>query len=238
MFKKNLWLVMMAMLLCLGMSSVAMAAPGPGSGPAVISVSGRGSVDVAPDMATVNIGIVTTGKTAQLAQAENAKIASDVTAALGKLGIFSKDIQTYYTMSPVYEKGDYRKVAGYRASNTVTVTVNDVDKTGKVIDTALSSGATDVNGLTFGLKDVKSVRNSALQMAVQDARSKADAIAGALGVKIVGIQNVKEGGSNFARYEMANLRLAKMDGAAAADTPVSAGTVEVEADVNIDFQIQ
>ena len=236
MLKKNLWVVLMAMLLCLGMSSVAMAAPGPG--PAVISVSGQGRADVAPDMAVVNIGIVTTGKTAQLAQAENAKIASDVTAALGKLGIFSKDIQTHYTMSPVYEKGDYRKAAGYRASNTVTVTVNDVDKTGQVIDTALKSGATDVNGLSFGLKDARSVRNTALQMAVQDARSKADAIAAALGVKIVGIQNVKEDGGNCARYEVANARLAKLDGGAAADTPVSAGTVEVNADVHIDFQIQ
>lgn len=236
MLKKNLWVVLMAMLLCLGMSSVAMAAPGPG--PAVISVSGQGRADVAPDMAVVNIGIVTTGKTAQLAQAENAKIASDVTAALGQLGIFSKDIQTHYTMSPVYEKGDYRKAAGYRASNTVTVTVNDVAKTGQVIDTALKSGATDVNGLSFGLKDARSVRNTALQMAVQDARSKADAIAAALGVKIVGIQNVKEDGGNFACYEVANARLAKLDGGVAADTPVSAGTVEVNADVHIDFQIQ
>ena len=236
MIKKNLWLVLMAMLLCLGMSSVAMAAPGPG--PAVISVSGQGRADVAPDMAVVNIGIVTTGKTAQLAQAENAKIASDVTAALGQLGIFSKDIQTYYTMSPVYEKGDYRKAVGYRANNTVTVTVNDVAKAGQVIDAALSSGATDVNGLSFGLKDAKSVRNTALQMAVQDARSKADAIAAALGVKIVGIQNVKEDGGNFARYEVANARLAKLDGAAMADTPVNAGTVEVNAEVHIDFQIQ
>lgn len=236
MLKKNLWLVLMAMLLCLGMSSVAMAAPGPG--PAVISVSGQGKADVAPDMATVSIGIVTTGKTAQLAQAENAKVASDVTAALGSLGIFSKDIQTHYSMSPVYEKGDYRKAVGYRASNTVTVTVNDVAKTGQVIDTALKSGATDVNGLSFGLKDVRSVRDNALQMAVQDARSKADAIAAALGVKIVGIQNVKEDGGNFARYEVANARLAKLDGAAMADTPVSAGTVEVNADVHIDFQIQ
>ena len=236
MIKKNLWLVLMAMLLCLGMSSVAMAAPGPG--PAVISVSGHGKADVSPDMATVNIGIVTTGKTAQLAQAENARVASDVTAALGQLGIFSKNIQTHYTMSPVYEKGDYRKAVGYRANNTVTVTVNDVAKAGQVIDAALSSGATDVNGLSFGLKDAKSVRNTALQMAVQDARSKADAIAAALGVKIVGIQNVKEGGSNFARYEMANARLAKLDSAAAADTPISAGTVEVNADVHIDFQIQ
>lgn len=236
MLKKNLWVVLLAMLLCLGMSSVAMAAPGPG--PAVISVSGQGRADVAPDMAVVNIGIVTTGKTAQLAQAENAKIASDVTAALGQLGIFSKDIQTHYTMSPVYEKGDYRKAAGYRASNTVTVNVNDVAKTGQVIDTALKSGATDVNGISFGLKDARSVRNTALQMAVQDARSKADAIAAALGVKIVGIQNVKEDGGNFARYEVANARLAKLDGAAMADTPVSTGTVEVNADVHIDFQIQ
>lgn len=236
MLKRNLWLAVMAMLLCLGMSSVAMAAPGPGT--AVISVSGHGRTDVTPDMATINIGIVTTGKTAQLAQAENAKAASDVTAALGRLGIFSKDIQTSYTMSPVYEKGDYRKVAGYRASNTVTVTVNDVAKTGQVIDAALNSGATDVNGLTFGLKDAKSVRNTALQMAVQDARSKADAIAAALGVRIVGIQNVKEDGSNVARYEMANLRLTKLDGAAAADTPISAGTVELNAEVHVDFQIQ
>ena len=236
MLKKNLWVVLMAMLLCLGMSSVAMAAPGPG--PAVISVSGQGRADVAPDMAVVNIGIVTTGKTAQLAQAENARVASHVTAALGQLGIFSKDIQTHYTMSPVYEKGDYRKAVGYRANNTVTVTVNDVAKAGQIIDAALSSGATDVNGLSFGLKDAKSVRNTALQMAVQDARSKADAIAAALGVKIVGIQNVKEDGGNFARYEVANARLAKLDGAAMADTPVNAGTVEVNAEVHIDFQIQ
>ena len=236
MIKKNLWLVLMAMLLCLGMSSVAMAAPGPGT--AVISVSGQGRADVVPDMAVVNIGIVTTGKTAQLAQAENARVASDVTATLGQLGIFSKDIQTNYTMSPVYEKGDYRKAVGYRANNTVTVTVNDVAKAGQVIDAALSSGATDVNGLSFGLKDAKSVRNTALQMAVQDARSKADAIAAALGVKIVGIQNVKEDGGNFARYEVANARLAKLDGAAMADTPVNAGTVEVNAEVHIDFQIQ
>ena len=138
----------------------------------------------------------------------------------------------------LYEKGDYRKAVGYRANNTVTVTVNDVAKAGQVIDAALSSGATDVNGLSFGLKDAKSVRNTALQMAVQDARSKADAIAAALGVKIVGIQNVKEDGGNFARYEVANARLAKLDGAAMADTPVNAGTVEVNAEVHIDFQIQ
>lgn len=224
------------MLLCLGMSSVAMAASG--SGPAVISVSGHGKADVSPDMATVSIGIVTTGKTAQLAQAENARVASDVTAVLGQLGIFSKDIQTHYTMSPVYERGDYRKAVGYRASNTVTVTVHDVAKAGQVIDAALRSGATDVNGLSFGLKDARSVRDNALQMAVQDARSKADAIAAALGVKIVGIQNVKEDGGNFARYEVANARLAKLDGAAMADTPVNAGTVEVNAEVHIDFQIQ
>lgn len=236
MFKRNLWLAVMAMLLCLGMSSVAMAAPG--QGPAVISVSGHGKTDVAPDMATVNIGIVTAGKTAQLAQAENARIASDVTVALGSLGIYSKDIQTNYTMSPVFEKGVYRKAAGYRATNTVTVTVNDVSKVGQVIDAALSSGATDVHGLSFGLKDTNSVRNSALQMAVQDARSKADAIAAALGVKIIGIQNVKEGGSNFARYELDNARMLKMEAAAMTDTPISAGTVGVEADVHIDFQIQ
>lgn len=235
---KKMWLLTMAALLCLGLSSVAMAAPGP-AGPAVISVSGRGTTNAVPDMATVNLGIVTTGKTAQLAQAENARIASDVVAALGKLGIFSKDIQTYYSMSPVYEKGDYRKVSGYRANNTVTVTVNDVENTGKVIDAALASGANDVNGLCFGLKDAKSVHNSALQMAVQDARSKADAIAGALGVKIIGIQCVKEGGGNFARYEMAGARMLKLDAAAPnVETPVSTGTVEVEANVNIDFQIQ
>lgn len=235
---KKIWLLAMAAILCLGLSSVAMAAPAPGSAPAVISVSGRGSANATPDMATVNIGIVTTGKTAQLAQAENARVASDVVAALGKLGIFSKDIQTYYTMSPVYEKGDYKKVAGYRANNTVTVTVNDVDNTGRVIDAALSNGANDVNGLCFGLKDAKSVHNSALQLAVQDARSKADAIAGALGVKIIGIQYVEEGGGHFARYEMANARMLKLDAASGADTPVSAGTVEVEANVHIDFQIQ
>ena len=135
----------------------------------------------------------------------------------------------------MYDKG---KVVGYSADNSFDVTVTDMDKLGTVVDTALANGATGVSGFSYGLKDETAARNEALSRAVRDARSKADTIAWALGVNIIGIRTVNEGTSMNPGFRMESAQLmaiAKNDGAT---TPVSPGMVSFNAGVHIEYQIQ
>lgn len=234
MFKKNFIVMLLTAIMCLAMSTVAFAGETP-----VIVVGGNGSAAIAPDKAVITLGVTTTSKTAQLAQAENAQTANQVMAALNGLGIYSKDIQTQYNLRPVFEQNNYNKIIGYRADNTMTVTVNNIDMTGKVIDAALTSGAAKVNGISYGLKDETVATSAALQAAVADARHKADIIARALGVEIVGVQHVSENSSSMQRYELNSPRLMAMSAdSAEASTPVSAGTIDVTAEVTIEYQIR
>ena len=138
-----------------------------------------------------------TAKTVQLAQAENAQKAAQLSAALSRQGIYSKDIQSSYRLSPVYDRKEYSKIVGYTAENTFRVVVNDINKLGEVLDAAMANGATQVSDVSYGLKDEKAARNEALRRAVLDARSKADVIASTLGVKIIGVRLVTEQGTNM-----------------------------------------
>lgn len=232
--RRNILLLLAAVIMTFSMAGTALAAD-----PAVITVDGVGEVTLAPDKAEVQLSVVNTAKTAQLAQADNAVIANRVTAALNQLGIYSKDIRTSYRVSPVHDRNDYRKITGYQADNTLTVQVNDINQVSTVIDTAIANGVTEVGGLSYGLKDESAALKQALQRAVADARAKADAVAGALGVQIVGVQRVNINGTSSILPKEANVRL--MSASAAADTvptPISAGTMDVTAGVYVEYQIR
>lgn len=230
--KKRLWVLLSVLAMCLAMNAVALAAE-----PAVIAVDGTGTYSLAPDQATVEFSVETNAKTVQLAQAENAQKASQLSAALSRQGIYNKDVQSTYSMRPVYDSKDYSKITGYTAENRFHVVVNDIGKLGEVMDAAMANGATQVSGVSYGLKDEKAARNEALRLAVQDARSKADVIAAALGVKIIGIRLVTEQGTNMGRYELAAARMMKA-GNDAAPTPVAPGTIDFNANVHVEYQIQ
>ena len=225
--KKKILMILTVLAMCLAINGVAMAAE-----PAVVAVEGTGAYTVAPDQASVEFTVENTAKTVQLAQAENAQ-----KAALSRQGIYSKDIQSSYRLSPVYDRKEYSKIVGYTAENTFRVVVNDINKLGEVLDAAMANGATQVSDVSYGLKDEKAARNEALRRAVLDARSKADVIASTLGVKIIGVRLVTEQGTNMGRYELAGAHLMKADGNAA-PTPVAPGTIDFRGNVHIEYQIQ
>lgn len=231
--KKRLLVLLSVLAMCLAMNAVALAAE-----PAVIAVEGTGTYSLAPDQASVEFSVETNAKTVQLAQAENAQKASQLSAALSRQGIYNKDIQSTYSMRPVYDNKDYSKITGYVAENRFHVVVNDIGKLGEVMDAAMANGATQVSSVSYGLKDEKSARNEALRLAVQDARSKADVIASALGVKIIGIRLATEQGTNMGRYELAAARMMKAGSNDAAPTPVAPGTIDFNANVHVEYQIQ
>ena len=203
----------------------------------ILSVSGSGSVQSLPDQAAVTLGVVTRGATAGEAQQENAAKATAIRETLRVLGIADKDIQTEeYTFRPEYSReGNERVIIGYTASNTIRVQVRDMALVGDVVDAVLANGANTIHSLDFSIHDTNELRQKALESAVKDAREKADAIARALGSRIVGVHHVTENTGMF-QQRRSNMMMAKSaDAMAAESTPIDGGTLSLTADVHIDF---
>jgi uncharacterized protein YggE len=203
-----------------------------------VRATGEAVVQAKPDQAKIDIGVVSQATTAQAAAAQNAKALEGVLAALRKALGPKPEIRTIsYSVNPDYrypKEGGRPTITGYSARNVVQVTTNDLDKVGPVIDAATQAGANTIHRLQFTLRDEQAVRAQALQEASRKARSNAEAIAAALGVRVVRVLSAETGGGVTPRYEMAQAA-AMMDSRAA--TPVEVGTIDVHAQVSLTLEI-
>lgn len=204
--------------------------------PPILSVSGSGMVQGAPDQAAITLGVVTRAETAAEAQQENAVKATAIRNALIALGIEDSDVKTEeYNFRPEYSReGAERVVVGYTASNTMRVRVRNVAIVGDVVDAVLVNGANTIHSLDFSIRDTDALRKRALESAVKDARSKADAIAHALGKSIVGVHHVTENTGMFQPRQSNTMIMKSMD-MAMESTPIDTGTMSLTADVHIEF---
>lgn len=195
-----------------------------------IVVTGTGQVQVKPDQAVVTAGVRSRASTAQEAQADNNAAMQKVIDAIKGLGIPAEDIQTSgISLYPITNENQL--VTGYSASNNVTVTVENVEQAGAVLDAATKAGANVEGNVRFQLKDPAEARNQALAAAAADAKSKANALAAAMGLKITGVQSISEGSvSSPVIYEP---RAAQA--ASTASVPVEPGQLNVTAQVTIVF---
>ena len=174
----------------------------------VVSTSGTATVKVNPDKVTVTIGVETDGLTAQEAATKNAELMEKVLAALKEIGITDDQISTnWYSVYPTYE---YRsppcieiypqppecapknEITGYRASNSLSVTLDADSDVGKVIDAAVAAGANNVSGAYFFVSEEKQqeIRDSLIEMAIENARSRADKAAAAVGMEVSGVKSI------------------------------------------------
>lgn len=204
---------------------------------ALLTVVAEGRTKIAPDIATISVGVVTQGATAEAAVTANTAQMNKVMAALKRTGIADKDIQTSnLSVNPRYEYGENRppKLNGYDANNTVTVKVRNLKNVGKVVDAVVSDGSNQVNGISFGLDDDSKAMDAARADAVRKARARAEIYAGAAGLKIERILSISEAGAvPPAPYPMP-VALARSDMAKAAP-PVSPGELDIAIEVTIAF---
>ena len=211
----------------------------------VLTVSGNGEARVDPDEATVRLGVVAQAPTARAAQEKVNRAAGAALEAIRKLGIGEKDIQTSgLSLSPLYSQGrpgteeQAPRISGYQANNTVTIRIEDLSKVGPVIDAGLGAGANSLDGVVFGLRNDQAARGAALADAVRQAGAKAEALAQALKVRLVGILEVAEGGISVNPPPSPRFnRVAMAAEAMAVETPVSTGQVGVAASVTIRYRI-
>jgi uncharacterized protein len=205
-----------------------------------ISITGEGRVEVAPDMATVTLGVTSEGDTARAAlDANNAAIAA-VIDRLKAAGIEGRDAQTSgLSLGPRYDYSrtnpdGSQQINGYVASNLVTVRVRALGQVGGVLDAAVTDGANTLNGLSFGLADATEPTDAARGEAVADARRKAELLTAAAGVKLGRILSIAEQGAFLPPVPMP---MAEAAFGKAASVPVEAGELEVSAAVTIVFEL-
>ena len=109
----------------------------------------------------------------------------------------------------------------------------DLDRTGAVIDAALTAGADHVAGIYFSLSDDSSVRAEALRRAVADVRRRAEALAEAVCLTISGIEAIREAGPEVP-YRSDPLVLMQ-ESAARYDTTPEPGELVVDARIMAAF---
>jgi uncharacterized protein YggE len=202
-----------------------------------IAVTGRGRVRVHPDKAVLSLGVSVLAKTAAQSHAKAAQDQQALIDALAQHGMAEFDRQTdVLRFAPEYDYKDGRqRLVGYRATNTLSVTVRAVDNLPNVIDSALAVGDTIVlHGVTFDAEDRRQLERSALEAAVADARARAEALSAATGTRLGAVTSVDAREVSHAGPVQ---RVAMMAAERAGSTPVEPGAIEVEAIVEVTYEI-
>jgi uncharacterized protein YggE len=205
-----------------------------------ISVAGTGRVVVSPDIADVRLGVSVTRSTVKDARAVAAESMTKIIAALKKLGIADRDIQTTaLSLQPNYvysNTGQPPRLTGYILSNAIAVTVRDLDKIGDAVDDALAAGATTLDGVSFRVDDPAQAEQQARAEAMTQAKAKADTLASGAGVRITGVASISETAAPVPYpiyYSGDKLAAAAPD----VSTPVQTGTNEIMVTVSVVYLI-
>jgi len=227
---------------CIGLAAVALAgalltAPARAQiiPPAAISVTGEATVLVPPDLAEIDGGVTSEAKTAREASEANNAAMGKVLQALKGAGIEEKDVQTArLSLQPqsAPNRSGPSAIAGYRASNRVTIRVRDVTKVASVIDTLVGAGANEIGGINFVVSQASKLLDEARERAVADARRKAEIYAKAAGVTLGAPLSISEEGNS------APVPYRRMAAGMAVSAPVAQGEETLAVTVSVSWAIK
>lgn len=219
-----------------------------GTNAKTIETDGMASIKVNPDVVSIYFNVETKGATAAEAKNANTLIVDDLTLALIKVGIESDEIQTLgfnVYEDQVWENNRYVS-KGFKASHQIRVVLNtsETKLISDVIDAGVDAGAM-LSYINFELSTEKQneYKAQALKMAGEDAKTKAEAIAEGLDMKVGGIVSVST--SDF-YYQPWNVYTARSSYSGASDvaeaklatTSIQPGTQEVSANIRVVYKLR
>lgn len=205
-----------------------------------ITVTGRGEVQIPPDIGFVTVGIQSTAATVAEARDQAATAATAVIDALKAQDIEAKDIQTVgLSISPVYEykTNESPRITGYAVTNTVSAKVRDLEKMSAVIDDAVLAGGDDsrLQGISFGIDDETEAKTQAREAAMADAKAKAEQLARLGGVTLGAPVTISEGTISISEAARGSDDAIQAGGIA---TPIETGTNTVTVDVSVRYAVE
>ena len=213
-----------------------------GERPFGLHVLGEGEVTVTPDRSIVELGVEASASTAAAAAEQASATAERLVAAVREISSNPEDIQiqtTGISLAPVFQPATpppprSANPVGYRSSNTITITIDQLDLTSSVLDAALAAGANTVHSISFTLKSDGPAKERALRLAVLDAANKARVAAEALQGSVRGLISLNE---EYVHVPIARSSRSAFPEAAMspASVPVEAGQLRIRATVRANF---
>lgn len=204
-----------------------------------IVVQGEGKVSVVPNIAILSFTVEDTQNTVAQAQTNTATISNRAVNYLKKQGVAEKDIQTAsYNTFPKYryeQQSGKQILEGYRASQTITVKVRNLESVGKILVGLGEIGAQNINGPSFEVDNPQKVQSEARDKAIADAKQKAQALAKSLGIRLVRVVSFSENNGGMPIFARA-FDVATPEGKVIPDIPV--GQNDITSRVTITYEIQ
>ncbi len=203
-----------------------------------ITVTGHGEVSGPPDVVTVGIGVSVRRETAAEAIRAAASRAEALIAALSLHRIDRADLRTsHYAVAPEYDhRGERPRRTGYRVENTLAVRIEDVDRSGLILDAATAAVGDDIriDRITFSADDNGELLSAARTSAWEDALGKARQLAALSGVTLGKPVSIVESHGGPAPP---GPRVARMEAMVAA-TPIEGGQQSIAVDLEVTFAIE
>lgn len=213
--------------------------------PRTISVTGTATVRAIPDRIKLQVGVETFDPSLDVAVATARKRGEAILAALGRLGITGRDIQTEALDVTLHYKDGSRPsrgIDGYYARRSYEVTLHDRALVERVFTDAINSGANSISEVSYAVEDLRKYRDEARKLAAQAAVQKAKLIAGELGASVGAVRSISEQNRDtpawWGRYGGggANQNVAVSSGSGEATSP--AGEVEITCEVYATFDLK
>lgn len=196
-----------------------------------IQVTGVGRVSAAPDMAEIRVGVTTEDADIEKAVASNIAAARQMIAELAKSGIAARDVQTsnfsVYPQARSSTSSSLSSEKTFRVSNSVAITVREIDKLGAILGRVVGAGANQIERLSFSFADPEPLLKQARERAVADARVRAETYAASAGVKLGKITLIVEQ-PEAAPLPVLRARAVRMSDKASVPIEAGEGTVEAQ----------
>ena len=214
-----------------------------------IWVTGQGTIEIPADVAQISIGVESREASVADARQKAAEAMESVLDAIRDNGVSEDDIVTtnfniypqtvWVEVSDSLGRHSEPRITGYTVSNTVQVTVRDIDNLSPVVDTAAIAGGdlVRIHSIQFTVDDTSVYAEQIRQIAAADALAKADVYARAMGVTLGPLVYLTEHGSSVpmaTAYPQAEM--AAMDGAFKS-SPISSGDVNLTVSIQAVFAI-
>lgn len=197
-----------------------------------VSFSGEGKVVAKPDIAKVQLSVVTDALTSKAAQNDNSKKSKTITDYLKKQNIDDKDIKTTgYNIYPQF--GGQPTITGYQVNQSMEVKIRDLDKVSDILDGVVTAGANQVSQLSFEIDNPEALKAEAGKKAIEDAKKKAHELENQVGISLGKIVNFSE---NTGGYPVPYMLEAKSIGGGGPSIPT--GENEITVNISLTYQIK
>lgn len=225
-------LIILALVLCIVV---------PASGQSIdttrtISVTGVGEIQVVPDICVITAGVVLENPSPVKVMESLATKMNEIIKVLQQAGIKKENMTTSnLQLYPVYDYQEGRQILkGYRAVENITVK-SDVKDAGKILGEVVKAGANNIVGIGFDYSRRDTLELSAIELAMRDARVKAEKSLTGTSYKIKGIKSIN---IQSVTPVIPFVRAETMAKAASFEVPVEEGEIKIQTSVFVVFSFE